>query len=541
MAITINGTTGIAGVDGSAGTPAVQGADPNTGIFYPAADTVAIAAGGSNKAQFGTGSAIIDGLTVGRGAGAVSTNTAVGASALAGSNTGGFNTAVGSSALLTNTTGVNNTATGLQALKLNTTGNNNTATGLNALEQNTTGGSNTAMGLSALQSNTTASNNTAVGYQAAYTQTTATRNTSIGYQAGYTTNDSYNVFVGWSAGKLNTGNSNVVVGDNALSASGAGSGIVAVGQGTLGNNTSGLNNTALGFFALISNTTASNNTAVGYQAGYSNTTGPENTFIGYQAGYSHTTSGYNTFVGAFAGQSVTTGTENQFFGRYAGQAITTGSKNTIIGKYSGNQGGLDIRTASNYIVLSDGDGNPRGIFDSSGNLLVGKTSFSGSSGTGTIVGTDGRINVVTAATTTAFSTYELYSTGAGTYRFYVTANGGISATITTITSLSDQRLKENIRDLDDGLDVVMALKPRKFDWKEGKGADIKNARGFIAQEFETVFPDMVDVWKDPAPEGEDPYKSVRADLIPVLVKAIQELNAKVDAQAAEIAALKGTA
>ena len=47
MAITINGTTGIAGVDGSAGTPAVQGADPNTGIFYPAADTIAFAEGGA--------------------------------------------------------------------------------------------------------------------------------------------------------------------------------------------------------------------------------------------------------------------------------------------------------------------------------------------------------------------------------------------------------------------------------------------------------------------------------------------------------------
>jgi len=68
----------------------------------------------------------------------------------------------------------------------------------------------------------------------------------------------------------------------------------------------------------------------------------------------------------------------------------------------------------------------------------------------------------------------------------------------------------------------MALKPRKFDWKEGKGKDIKGDRGFIAQEFETVFPDLVDEWKDPAPEGEEPYKSVRADLIPILVKAIQE-------------------
>jgi hypothetical protein len=52
MAITINGTTGIAGVDGSAGTPAVQGADTNTGMFFPAADTIAFAEGGVEVARF---------------------------------------------------------------------------------------------------------------------------------------------------------------------------------------------------------------------------------------------------------------------------------------------------------------------------------------------------------------------------------------------------------------------------------------------------------------------------------------------------------
>jgi hypothetical protein len=46
MSITINGTTGIAGVDGSAATPSVQGADANTGMFFPAADTIAFAEGG---------------------------------------------------------------------------------------------------------------------------------------------------------------------------------------------------------------------------------------------------------------------------------------------------------------------------------------------------------------------------------------------------------------------------------------------------------------------------------------------------------------
>jgi hypothetical protein len=51
MAITINGTTGLAGVDGSASTPAVQGADSNTGVFFPAADTVAIATGGAERVR----------------------------------------------------------------------------------------------------------------------------------------------------------------------------------------------------------------------------------------------------------------------------------------------------------------------------------------------------------------------------------------------------------------------------------------------------------------------------------------------------------
>ena len=49
MPITISGSTGIAGVDGSASTPAVQGTDTNTGIVFPAADTVTVATGGSER------------------------------------------------------------------------------------------------------------------------------------------------------------------------------------------------------------------------------------------------------------------------------------------------------------------------------------------------------------------------------------------------------------------------------------------------------------------------------------------------------------
>jgi hypothetical protein len=105
--------------------------------------------------------------------------------------------------------------------------------------------------------------------------------------------------------------------------------------------------------------------------------------------------------------------------------------------------------------------------------------------------------------------------------------GTVFATNVVISAISDARYKENVQDIDVGLAAILSLKPRKFDWKSGKGKDIKGDRGFIAQEFETVFPNLVDDWKDPAPEGEAPYKSVRQDLIPVLVKAIQELTARV--------------
>ena len=52
MTVTINGTTGVAGVDGTAATPAIQGNDTNTGIFFPAADTIAFAEGGAEVARF---------------------------------------------------------------------------------------------------------------------------------------------------------------------------------------------------------------------------------------------------------------------------------------------------------------------------------------------------------------------------------------------------------------------------------------------------------------------------------------------------------
>jgi hypothetical protein len=356
-----------------------------------------------------TGDATINSLTVGRGAGAVATNTAVGYQAGYSNTTGDFaafgynaarsqttavyNTAFGNQALYTNT-GSGNTAFGSIVLYANTTGIENVGVGGSlatnpALRSNTTGSYNVSVGAGSLASNTTASNNTAVGYQAGYSNQTGgltafgyqalyshttggTTNTAVGYQAAHaTTTGSVDAF-GTIALRLNTtGSGNAAFGNSNLSANTTGNYNAAFGgYRVLGSNTTGSNNVGIGAGALDSNTTASNNTAVGYQAGYSTTTGNESVYIGQNAGYSATVNGQNTFVGRFAGNP-TTGQLNAFFGYGAGSAVTTGTKNTIIGRYDGNFGGLDIRTANNYIVLSDGDGNPRQIIDSAGNLGLG--------------------------------------------------------------------------------------------------------------------------------------------------------------------------
>jgi hypothetical protein len=163
-----------------------------------------------------------------------------------------------------------------------------------------------------------------------------------------------------------------------------------------------------------------------------------------------------------------------------------------------------------------------------GELLVGTTT-NGGNGVSIRPSTTAPNVVLVGSDTSGGTAFQLYSTGTSSNRFFVTWAGTVNAVSATISAISDARLKENVQDIDVGLGAILSLKPRKFDWKAGKGKDIKGDRGFIAQEFEQVFPQLVDDWADPAPEGEAPYKSVRQDLIPVLVKAIQELAAEVNA------------
>ena len=176
-------------------------------------------------------------------------------------------------------------------------------------------------------------------------------------------------------------------------------------------------------------------------------------------------------------------------------------------------------------------------FDASGNLLVGTTSTSSTSGTGLKITAGSSqadsLSIVTGATTNAgLTTYQLYSTGASAYRFYVGAGGTIYATSTSITAISDQSLKTNIKDLETGLAQVLALQPRRFDWING---DATNVAGFVAQEVEQVLPDLVFDFKYNDTETKRGLKM--GDMLPTLVKAIQELSTLITAQSATIQSL----
>jgi len=243
-----------------------------------------------------TSDSTLNGLTVGRGAGNISTNTASGSQALNSNTTGTNNVASGFQALLNNTTGSNNVASGRNALSGNTTGSSNVASGSQALLSNTTGGNNVASGFQALRNNTTGSDNAASGYVALLNNTTGIRNTASGSQALFSnTIGTNNVASGYLALFSNTtGLRNTASGSQALYSNTTGSDNVASGYLALFSNTEGIRNTASGSQALYSNTTGLSNTASGYQTLYSNTTGSSNTASGFNALFSNTTGSGNT-------------------------------------------------------------------------------------------------------------------------------------------------------------------------------------------------------------------------------------------------------
>ena len=200
-----------------------------------------------------SGSVTANGVKIGRGAGNVSTNTAVGRDALKTNTTGASNTALGTSALEKNSTAGYNVGIGFEALKNTTTGGNNTAVGRGAMLNNTTGDVNTAVGEFALVSNTTGRYNTSIGHESQYQNTAGNSNTAIGAAAiDRMTSGSNNVVLGGFAGRyFGTGisnnnttlNSSIIIGYDTRPKLNNGSNEIVIGTSAIGN---GSNTTTIG-------------------------------------------------------------------------------------------------------------------------------------------------------------------------------------------------------------------------------------------------------------------------------------------------------
>ena len=211
---------------------------------------------------------------------------------------------------------------------------------------------------------------------------------------------------------------------------------------------------------------------------------------------------------------------------------STATNYAFLGKYNAStqladsgSAGLTFATASGTTPVE------RMRITSAGKFLVGAT-------TSLINNETSQFNAVGASAVAINAT-----TGVNLLNWYY--NGSIVAAVSTNGSTvtyatsSDYRLKEDIAPMTGALNKVSALKPVTYKWKLS-GID---GQGFIAHELQAICPEAVVGEKDAVNE-DGSIKAQGIDtsfLVATLTAAIQELNAKVDAQALEIQALKGVA
>jgi hypothetical protein len=306
------------------------------------------------------------------------------------------------------------------------------------------------------------------------------RNTAIGRSAGIQIQGSNDaVCVGWNAGADNVGTRSQCVyvgseaGRNVL-----GTGNIAIGYQVGRNSNATVSNlTAIGYQSALA-VTGADNTAVGYTAGTGLTTGSQNAFFGYNAGRNVSTTGGNTAIGSSAMATGVGATNATAVGWFAGNN-NAGANNT----YLGRDAGLLHATGSNTTV----------------------------------------IGASAAASTTSVSNEITFGNA---------SIATLRAQVTTITALSDARDKTDIAPLPYGIDFVMKLNPVTFTWnmRDGGKVGIKSA-GFIAQELAQVEDEAgaTDHLQLTYRENPDKLEAGYGHLLPVLVKALQDLKNEFDA------------
>lgn len=298
-----------------------------------------------------TNDATVNGVRVGKGNNSISTNTAVGESALAAVGT---SVAGGSQGC---------TAIGYQAGQNLIGAFNNTLIGRRA-----------GASITGALNNGTGFDNTVVGSNAGAAITTQNTNTIVGSFAGPVLTSSANTIVGQaSASNTTTGGSNTTLGANALQYNVTGGNNVAIGNDAL-RGLSGATNvgasTAVGASALLAvqpGSTSHSNTAVGYQAGMAITTGKFNVAFGNQALVQNKLGDNNTALGEYCGDGCKA-SDNVIVGTNAGYRNWWGNSNVMIGRGAG-WGNVSIDSQSDEFFATNAP------YSASENTVIGFEAF----------------------------------------------------------------------------------------------------------------------------------------------------------------------
>ena len=523
--------------------------------------------GATGAVNLGAYDLTVNGITLGKGAGNISTNTASGYQTLNSNTTGSGNIASGYQALYSNTTGSQNLASGFNALRANTTGNQNTASGYNTLRTNTTGNYNTAYGFQSLYANTSGNSNIGSGYQALFSNTTGNNNIAMGQDALYSnTTGSQNIAIGKEALRTNTtGTYNTAIGFSADVATNNLSNATAIGNGAIvaASNTIQLGNTSVTDVKTSGTITAGTVT-------YPSTHGTANQVLSTTGSGTltwTTPTAYVPYTGATGAvnlgaydltvNGITLGTgagnisSNTASGYQALNSNTTGSYNTASGyqalysNTSGYLGFISANTASGYRALYS---NTSGYYNTamgvhslysnttgSENIAIGHLAlYSNTTGlNNTVIGSSAGYYFTSGYNCTMIG----YNATASTYSIsneITLGNSSITSlrcNTQTITSLSDRRDKTDITPIVEGLAFLKQLNPVSFTWntRDKAKVGIKSA-GFIAQELLALQKQSnIGVNLDLVSENNPEKLEARyGNLLPVIVKAIQEESAEKD-------------
>jgi len=386
------------------------------------------------------------------------------------------NIAIGNQNLTNLAAGDDNIAIGKSCLAVNDS-SGNLAIGNGVLQYGASHSQNTLLGMyNSPTSNATGFyRNTFVGYGGGYSNNSGDYNTSIGsYARAYYNNTSYSTAVGYAA----------IPGFNHCTNLGTYTGASMNGQSDYC--------TFVGSYAGYDMDGGDRATFVGYRAGYAGGSGSYNTAVGVNSMYDITSGERNTGIGDSAGYNIESGSHNTILGQAAGYDLTTGSQNTLIGSSAGNSATNDLVSGSN-------------------NIMIG---------------------------------YQAQGTSSSMSNTIVLGNASISSlqcNVQSISALSDERDKTDIQDLTLGLDFIKAMRPVQFTWNRRDGTlGTRKEVGFVAQELQEVEMDFNTKNRTHMVNDDDPSKLLAAPMqsYPILIKAIQELSAKVDSLQAEVNTLK---